>query len=94
MLLEAIHARIRACSLLRVFTKWPHSRCVRSSSYETAGQQLAQISAVKSFVTHHVQRISKAATMFDAMNIRRQLLYLKQRVCDGAAPAAEVGDRV
>jgi len=41
-----------------------------------------------------MQRISKAAVMFDAMNIRRQLLFLKQRVCGGAAPAAEVGDRV
>ena len=40
-----------------------------------------------------MQRISKAAVMFDAMNIRRQLLFLKQRACGGAALAAEVGDR-
>ena len=49
----------------------------------------------KQYYTHHMQQISKAAVVYDAMAIRKQLLGLRQRLCVNvaahAAPAA--GDR-
>ena len=45
----------------------------------------------KSFFTHHSQQISKAAVVYDAMAIRKQILSLRQRVMLGAhAPAGGV----
>ena len=44
-----------------------------------------------SFFTHHSQQISKAAVVYDAMAIRKQILSLRQRVMVGAhAPACGV----
>ena len=36
-------------------------------------------SSPKSYVTHHVQQMSKAAVMYDARAIRKQVTNLKQR---------------
>ena len=36
--------------------------------------------STKSFYTHHTQRITKAAVIGDAANIRKQVTCLKQRV--------------
>ena len=42
-----------------------------------------------SFYTHHGQQLSKAAVVYDAMAIRKQILSLRQRVMTGAhAPPA------
>ena len=35
--------------------------------------------STKSFYTHHTQQMSKAAVMYDAKAIRKQVTYLKQR---------------
>ena len=37
-----------------------------------------------SFYTHHGQQLSKAAVVYDAMAIRKQILSLRQRVMTGA----------
>ena len=46
----------------------------------------------KSYYVHHMQQISKAAVLYDAMAIRKQLLSLRQRLCMAAhaAPAGGV----
>ena len=45
----------------------------------------------KSYYVHHLQQISKAAVVYDAMAIRKQILSLRQRVMVGAhAPACGV----
>ena len=44
--------------------------------------------STKAFVKHHTQRISKAAVIYDAMAIRKQITALKQRVFGCAAQAA------
>ena len=46
----------------------------------------------RSFLTHHLQQLSKAAVIFDAMAIHKQITSLKQRSC-GAADAAAGGAR-
>ena len=49
-------------------------------------------SSPKSFYTHHSQQISKAAVVFDAMAIRKQIISLRQRLCvNMAAQAAPAG---
>ena len=45
----------------------------------------------KSFFVHHSQHITKAAVMYDAMAIRKQVRSLRQRLCM-AAHAAPAGD--
>ena len=35
----------------------------------------------KSYYVHHTQQISKAAVLYDAMAIRKQILSLRQRLC-------------
>ena len=47
--------------------------------------------STRSFYTHHTQQMSKAAVMHDAKAIRRQVLYLKQRVFGCAVRATEAG---
>ena len=42
----------------------------------------------KSFYTHHSQQISKAAVVYDAMAIRKQILSLRQRLCVNVAAQA------
>ena len=37
--------------------------------------------STRSFYTHHVQRMSKAAVLFDAINIRAQVGVAKQQAC-------------
>ena len=44
--------------------------------------------STKSFLQHHLQRISKAAVIYDAMAIRKQITALKQREFGCAAQAA------
>ena len=44
--------------------------------------------STKSFYTHHVQQISKAAVMYDAMAILKKLTGQKQKMCTNAANAA------
>ena len=44
--------------------------------------------STKSFYTHHVQQISKAAVMYDAMAILKKLMGEKQKMCSNAADAA------
>jgi hypothetical protein len=46
--------------------------------------------STKSFYVHHMQQMVRAAVMFDAMAIRKQITCLKQKVC-GAAEAAASG---
>ena len=46
--------------------------------------------STKSFYVHHSQMLAKAAVMFDAKAIRKQITCLKQRVCT-AADAADGG---
>ena len=41
-----------------------------------------------SYYTHHTQQISKAAVVYDAMAIRKQLLSLRQRLCVNSAAHA------
>ena len=48
--------------------------------------------STKSFYVHHSQMLAKAAVMFDAKAIRKQITCLKQRVCT-AADAADGGAR-
>ena len=44
-----------------------------------------------SYFLHHAQQIAKAAVVYDAMAIRKQILSLRQRVMLGAhAPAGGV----
>ena len=42
----------------------------------------------KSYLQHHLRRVSKAAVIYDAMAIRKQITCLKQRVFGCAAHAA------
>ena len=42
----------------------------------------------QSYYVHHAQQISKAAVMYDAMAIRRQIIGLRQRLVTAAAHAA------
>ena len=44
--------------------------------------------STKSFLTHHVQQISKAAVMYDAMAIPEKLTGKKQELCTAAQAAA------
>ena len=45
-----------------------------------------------SYYVHHTQQISKAAVLYDAMAIRKQILSLRQRLCtNSAAQAAPAG---
>ena len=37
--------------------------------------------STRSFYTHHLQRMSKAAVLFDAINIRAQVGVAKQQAC-------------
>ena len=48
--------------------------------------------STRSFYVHHMQQIVKAAVMYDAMAIRKQVVALKQRICAAAqaAPASGV----
>ena len=43
--------------------------------------------ATKSYLQHHLQRISKAAVVYDAMAIRNQITCLKQAVFADSAGA-------
>ena len=46
----------------------------------------------REYYTHHTQQISKAAVVYDAMAIRKQILALRQRLCvNVAAHAAPAG---
>ena len=46
-----------------------------------------------SYYVHHTQQISKAAVLYDAMAIRKQILSLRQRLCtNSAAQAAPASD--
>ena len=45
--------------------------------------------STKSFLQHHMQQVSKAAVIYDAMAIRKQITGMKQRVFGCAAQAAE-----
>ena len=45
--------------------------------------------STKSFYTHHTQQMSKAAVMYDAKAIRKQVTYLKQRAFGCVAHAAD-----
>ena len=45
-------------------------------------------SSTKSYLQHHLQRVSRAAVIYDAMAIRKQITGLKQRVFGCAAHAA------
>ena len=42
----------------------------------------------KSYLQHHLRRVSKAAVIYDAMAIRKQITCLKQRAFGCAAHAA------
>ena len=42
----------------------------------------------RNYYTHHLQQISKAAVMYDAMAIRKALLHLRQRLCVNSAANA------
>ena len=42
----------------------------------------------KAFYTHHMQQIVKAAVVYDAQAIRKQVIGLRQRLCVTAANAA------
>ena len=42
-----------------------------------------------SFYVHHLRQISKAAVMYDAMAIRKQITNLKQRACGGVGGVAQ-----
>ena len=44
------------------------------------------------YYVHHTQQMSKAAVMYDAMAIRKQIIGLRQRLCTTAAHAAPAGD--
>ena len=44
----------------------------------------------RSYLAHHVQRISAAAVLTDAKNIRAQIMCLKQRACSVSSPACPV----
>ena len=46
--------------------------------------------STKAFFTHHTQQMSKAAVMYDAKAIRKQVTYLKQRAFGCAVRATEV----
>ena len=48
--------------------------------------------STRSFYVHHMQQIVKAAVMYDAMAIRKQVVALKQRICASAAQAAPASD--
>ena len=41
--------------------------------------------STRSFYTHHMQMIVKAAVVYDSRNIRAQVTCAKQRFCTGAA---------
>ena len=43
----------------------------------------------KSYYVHHTQQISKAAVLYDAMAIRKQILSLRQRLCSNTAAQAD-----
>ena len=43
--------------------------------------------STRSFYTHHVQQMSKAAVIYDAMAICKQIKKLKMRVCGAAVVA-------
>ena len=47
--------------------------------------------STKSFYTHHTQQMSKAAVMYDAKAIRKQVTYLKQRAFGCAVRDASDG---
>ena len=53
--------------------------------------------STKSYFTHHTQQMSKAAVMYDAKAIRKQVTYLKQRAFGcavrGASDGAADGER-
>ena len=52
----------------------------------------AASASASSFVVHHTQQISKAAVVYDAMAIRKQIISLRQRLCvNVAAQAAPAG---
>ena len=44
-------------------------------------------SSPKDYYVHHTQQLSKAAVMYDAMAIRKQITSLRQRLCTTAAHA-------
>ena len=48
--------------------------------------------STRSFYVHHMQQLAKAAVMYDAMAIRKQVTALKQRICAPAAQAAPADD--
>ena len=43
----------------------------------------------KSYYVHHTQQISKAAVLYDAMAIRKQILSLRQGLCTNTAAQAD-----
>ena len=45
--------------------------------------------STRSFATHHLQRMTKAAVVYDARAIRKQVIFLKQRAFGCAAVAAD-----
>ena len=49
-------------------------------------------SGTKSFLTHHLRRVSKAAVVHDAMAIRKQITCLKQQAFGCVAYAAGAGE--
>ena len=42
-----------------------------------------------SYYVHHTQQISKAAVLYDAMAIRKQILSLRQGLCTNTAAQAD-----
>ena len=46
----------------------------------------------RAYYVHHTQQLSKAAVMYDAMAIRKQIIGLRQRLCTSAAHAAPASD--
>ena len=48
--------------------------------------------STRSFLQHHLQQVAKAAVIYDAMAIRKQVTNLKQRVFGCAAQAASAGE--
>ena len=64
----------------------PTPRYMMSEASPRAG------TSTKSFLTHHLRRVSKAAVVHDAMAIRKQITCLKQQAFGCVAYAAGAGE--
>ena len=61
-----------------------HSRFVKSKGASDRTEYGTSRLSPRSYLTHHTQRISTAATRANAKNMRNQIACLKQRACSPA----------